>query len=82
MLQSVASVRWREDEMDAYTCIRTKRDSRAYKDQAIPDASLERILQAGRMAGSSKNTQPWRNPSISVAPAGSTRSWASGFRFA
>ena len=46
--------------MDAYTCIRTKRDSRAYADKPIPEESLQRILQAGRMAGSSKNTQPWR----------------------
>ena len=46
--------------MDAYTCILTKRDSRAYTDQAIPEATLERVLRAGRMAGSSKNTQPWR----------------------
>jgi nitroreductase len=46
--------------MDAYTCIRTKRDSRAYTDQPIPEESLQRILQAGRMAGSSKNTQAWR----------------------
>jgi nitroreductase len=46
--------------MDAYTCIRTKRDSRSYTDQAIDDETLARILQAGRMAGSSKNTQPWR----------------------
>ena len=44
--------------MDAYTCIRTKRDSRAYADQPISDEALQRILQAGRMAGSSKNTQP------------------------
>ncbi|MCH7718742.1 MAG: nitroreductase family protein [Chloroflexi bacterium] len=45
--------------MDAYTCILTKRDSRAYTDQAIPEATLERVLRAGRMAGSAKNTQPW-----------------------
>jgi nitroreductase len=45
--------------MDAYTCIRTKRDSRQYTDQDISDDVLGRILQAGRMAGSSKNTQPW-----------------------
>jgi nitroreductase len=45
--------------MDAYTCIRTKRDSRAYTDQPVPEEALQRILQAGRMAGSSKNTQPW-----------------------
>ena len=45
--------------MDAYTCIREKRDSRAYTEEAIPEEKLSRILQAGRMAGSSKNTQPW-----------------------
>lgn len=45
--------------MDANTCIRTKRDSREYTDQPISEETLRRILQAGRMAGSSKNTQPW-----------------------
>jgi nitroreductase len=45
--------------MDAYTCIRSKRDSREYAGRGITDDSLDRILQAGRMAGSSKNTQPW-----------------------
>ena len=45
--------------MDAYTSIRTKRDSRSYKEDAIPEDALDRILQAGRMAGSAKNTQPW-----------------------
>jgi len=46
--------------MDAHTCIRSKRDSRAYAGRPISDEALQRILQAGRMAGSSKNTQPWR----------------------
>ncbi|MGQ9571903.1 MAG: nitroreductase family protein [Dehalococcoidia bacterium] len=46
--------------MDAYTCIRTKRDTRAYQDKPIPEESLRRILQAGRMAGSAKNLQPCR----------------------
>jgi nitroreductase len=46
--------------MDAYTCIRTKRDTRAYEDRPIPEQSLRRILQAGRMAGSAKNLQPCR----------------------
>jgi nitroreductase len=46
--------------MDADTCIRTKRDSRAYASRAIDEETLQGILQAGRMAGSSKNTQPWR----------------------
>ncbi len=46
--------------MDTHTCIRTKRDSRAYAEKPISEESLQRILQSGRMAGSSKNTQPWR----------------------
>ncbi len=45
--------------MEADVCIRTKRDSREYTGQEITDEALQRILQAGRMAGSSKNTQPW-----------------------
>jgi nitroreductase len=45
--------------MEAYACIRSKRDTRDYADRAISEESLQRILQAGRMAGSSKNTQPW-----------------------
>lgn len=45
--------------MDANTCIRTKRDSRAYSDKPVSEEVLGRVLQAGRMAGSSKNTQPW-----------------------
>jgi nitroreductase len=46
--------------MDAYTCIRTKRDTRSYDDRPISEESLGRILQAGRMSGSSKDTQPWQ----------------------
>ena len=46
--------------MDAYNAIVTKRDTRAYVDQLIDSEVLGRILQAGRMAGSSKNTQPVR----------------------
>lgn len=46
--------------MDAYKAIVTKRDTRAYVDKPIDDEVLGRILQAGRMAGSSKNTQPVR----------------------
>ena len=46
--------------MDAYKAIVTKRDTRAYVDKPIEDEKLRRILQAARMAGSSKNTQPVR----------------------
>ncbi len=46
--------------MDAYRAIVTKRDIRSYAPRPIPDDVLNRILQAGRMAGSSKNSQPCR----------------------
>ncbi len=46
--------------MDAYKAITTKRDTRAYTDDPIAVDVLGRIIQAGRMAGSSKNTQPVR----------------------
>jgi len=46
--------------MDAYQCIVSKRDTRSYLDQPIEEEKLRRVLQAGRMAGSSKNTQPVR----------------------
>jgi nitroreductase len=46
--------------MDAYEAIVNKRDRRDYQDKPIPQDVLRRILQAGRMAGSSSNTQPLR----------------------
>lgn len=46
--------------MEAYKAIISKRDTRAYQDRQLPDEVLHRILTAGRMAGSSKNSQPLR----------------------
>jgi len=46
--------------MDAYEAIIAKRDRRDYLDKPIPEDLQRRILQAGRMAGSSSNTQPIR----------------------
>src|SRR3972149_9268768 len=49
-----------EDSMEAYQCIVSKRDTRSYLDKPIEEETLRKVLQAGRMAGSSKNTQPVR----------------------
>ncbi len=46
--------------MNAYRAIVSKRDTRKFSPEPIPGEVLTRILQAGRMAGSSKNTQPVR----------------------
>jgi nitroreductase len=46
--------------MDAYGAIVKKRDRRHFLARPVPDETLRRVLQAGRMAGSSKNAQPNR----------------------
>ncbi len=46
--------------MDAYEAIITKRDKRDYDARPIGKGATRRILQAGRMAGSSSNRQPCR----------------------
>ena len=46
--------------MDTYKTITSLRSVRQFDAaRAIGDDSLHHILQAGRMSGSSKNTQPW-----------------------
>lgn len=45
--------------MDPYLAIASKRDERAYADTPIPAEVKERILDAGRLTGNSKNRQRW-----------------------
>ena len=45
--------------MDTRLAIVSKRDTRRYADRPIPAELLGRILDAGRVAGSAKNRQPW-----------------------
>ena len=40
--------------------IASKRDTRHYGDSPVPDDIVQRILEAGRVAGSARNRQPWR----------------------
>jgi nitroreductase len=47
-------------DMDAYQAVVGKRDQRAFLPAPIADDVLLRILQAGRMTGSSKNREPNR----------------------
>jgi nitroreductase len=46
--------------MDTFLAIVSKRDTRRYADQPIEDEAVEHILEAGRLAGSARNRQPWR----------------------
>ena len=46
--------------MDTFLCIASKRDQRAYAERDLPADVRDRILDAGRIAGSAQNRQPLR----------------------
>ncbi len=53
--------RYAEDfNMEFYDVIRTRRSIRKYQDKEIPEDVLMRVLDAGRIAPSGSNRQPWR----------------------
>ena len=45
--------------MDTYDAIRTMLAVRRYADRPIPDDLVDKILEAARLTGSSRNGQPW-----------------------
>ena len=45
--------------MDPYLAIASKRDERAYADTPVPEEVRHRILDSGRLSGSSRNRQLW-----------------------
>jgi nitroreductase len=45
--------------VETFLAIASRREDREYTDRPIPDAVVHRILDAGRLAGSSRNSQKW-----------------------
>jgi nitroreductase len=45
--------------METFEAIRTMLAIRRYQDRPVPDATLRRVVEAGRLTGSAKNLQPW-----------------------
>ena len=45
--------------METWDAITARRNVREFAEEAIPDADLDRVLEAGRIAPSSQNNQPW-----------------------
>jgi nitroreductase len=45
--------------MEVYEAVRTVLAVRMYQDKAVPPAAIRRIIEAGRLTGSSMNGQPW-----------------------
>ncbi len=46
--------------MDVFEAVRTVLAVRSYKEKPVPPETIRRIIQAGRLTGSSMNGQPWR----------------------
>ena len=46
--------------VDTYLAIASRREVRDYADTPLPDDVVHRILDAGRLSGSSQNTQKWQ----------------------
>jgi nitroreductase len=46
--------------MDTWLAIASRREVRGYADRPMPAEVVRRILDAGRLAGSAQNRQPWR----------------------
>jgi nitroreductase len=68
--------------MEFYDLIKKRKSVRRYRPDPIPDEVLNRILEAGRIAPSAKNIQPWRfiivkNPEIKkkIAKASRDQLW-------
>ncbi len=54
--------------MDVYEAIRGRFSVRAYQDRPVEDEKLNRVLEAGRIAPSARNRQPWKFIVVREAP--------------
>jgi nitroreductase len=48
-----------QGNMDIFDAIRGRKSIRKFKRTPVPDADIRKILDAGRLAPSANNTQPW-----------------------
>jgi nitroreductase len=46
--------------VDTWLAVASRREVREYADRELPDEVVRTILDAGRLAGSAQNRQPWR----------------------
>ena len=64
--------------MELFDAVSGRTSIRRFKDQPIPDGDIEKILDAGRLAPSASNTQPWsflviRDKAVVIQMAGAVR---------
>jgi len=46
--------------VDAFEAVRTILAVRSFDDKPVPDEVIRRVVEAGRLTGSSRNLQPWQ----------------------
>jgi len=61
--------------VDTFLAIASKRDERRYADRPVAPEIVERILDAGRLSGSSQNKQLWRFVLVSDTDALADAVW-------
>jgi nitroreductase len=57
--RSDAAIGWHDPCVDTYLAIASRREVRDFSDRPLPDDVVHRILDAGRLSGSSRNAQKW-----------------------
>ncbi len=62
--------------MDVFEAVQQRRSIRAYQDKPVPREALEKILEAGRLAPSARNFEPWHF--IAVTDAKKRRALSKG----
>ena len=62
--------------METFLAIASKRDERRYADRPVADDDVLRILDAGRLSGSSQNKQLWNFVVVSDTAALADAVWA------
>lgn len=45
--------------METWACVRTRRTTREFRPEPVPEPVIRRILEVGRLAPSAMNRQPW-----------------------
>ena len=73
-------VQTENQDMDVFEAIQKRRSVRAYSSEPVPREALERVLEAGRLAPSASNVQPWHF--IVVTDKAKREALAKGGRYA
>lgn len=67
--------------MDVFEAIQERRSIRTYQDKPVEREKLERILEAGRLAPSAKNVEPWHFIAVTDAEKRKTLSGGTWAKF-